>query len=80
MLAFTCCLMSLEVMPPCLSFLSALSIRGFIFSQAEKAAARDGKEEHYFMIPAGSRFLAIPEKGEKERKVWDGKNRKAVDV
>ncbi len=34
---------------------------------------KTGKEEHYFIIPLKGRFLAIPQKEEKNRKVWDGK-------
>ncbi|MBM3304270.1 MAG: hypothetical protein FJY76_04165 [Candidatus Aenigmarchaeota archaeon] len=41
----------------------------------------DGKDEHYFMIPvAGGRWMAIPEKGAKERKVWNEKTDKAEDA
>lgn len=32
-----------------------------------------GKEEHFYMIPIKGRFLAIPIKEKKKRKVWDGK-------
>ncbi len=39
---------------------------------------RGGGEEHYFMIPLKGRFLAIPRKEEKQRKIWDSKNKKAV--
>jgi len=40
-----------------------------------------GKQEHYFMIPMkDERFLAIPQKEKKERKLWNEKNKKAVNV
>lgn len=40
-----------------------------------------GKQEHYFMIPMkGNRFLGIPQKEKKSRKLWDDKRKKAVDV
>ena len=33
-----------------------------------------GKTEHYYMIPIqGNRYLTIPIKDKKKRKVWDGK-------
>ncbi len=33
-----------------------------------------GKEEHFYLIPVGNRFLAIPLKeGSMDRKVWDGR-------
>jgi hypothetical protein len=40
----------------------------------------DGKEEHFFMIPAGARLLAIRDKDTKPRKVWNGKAGKAEDA
>ncbi len=39
-----------------------------------------GKEEHYFMIPMKGRFMAIPEKTTKPRKVWNEKAEKVEDV
>jgi len=42
---------------------------------------KSGRQEHYFMIPVkGNRFLSITESVEKERHVWDSKNKKAVNV
>ncbi|MFQ6020681.1 MAG: hypothetical protein ACE5J4_01510 [Candidatus Aenigmatarchaeota archaeon] len=32
-----------------------------------------GKEEHFYMIPLKGKFLTIPIKDKKKRKVWDGK-------
>ena len=40
---------------------------------------KEGKEEHYFMIPMKGRFLAIPDKSTtKDRYVWDKKLNKPV--
>lgn len=40
--------------------------------------SKEGNIEHYYMIPMKGRFLAIPIKEDKERKIWDGK--KAVKL
>lgn len=40
----------------------------------------DGSEEHYFMIPIKGRWMAIPEKSTKGRKLWDDKAKKAVEI
>ena len=38
---------------------------------------KQGKEEHFYMIPIkGNKFLTIPLKEEKSRKVWNKKTKK----
>jgi len=42
---------------------------------------RQGKEEHFYLIPIGGRFLAISLKeAAKKRKVWDVSRKKAVGL
>jgi hypothetical protein len=42
---------------------------------------RQGKEEHFYLIPIQNRFLAIPLKeAAKKRKVWDGSKKKVVGL
>jgi len=45
------------------------------------ASSRGGRQdEHYFMIPLKGRWMAILDKGNKLRKVWNEKESKAEDA
>jgi len=42
---------------------------------------KQGREEHFYLIPIQNRFLAIPLKeAGKKRKVWDDGNKKAAGL